>query len=314
MKKKTLVILSFVVFSCITLFSCAPTMIPAAFDDVVGAGSAGNPKAEIILNADFPVVPDSMLVYSINKSVYNDSSAEDIARQLGFAGDSAPLRADEKRIVYSYSVGPNILEIYPDGRVNLFGSSNLNSTTVNALTDEECKSIARTWLISHNFLPENIIMETVTVNTTVATADANTGSVGTATPLTKIVHFFTSINNTELHLPSAAVIIGADGKVASASINLWYLEKLGEYSLISPQAAFEIIKDYVTSPDYYPPEMKACLVNIRGFQKLEINGVSIKYSSDGDFMRPLYIFYGVAFAESFPSGEEFIGKVDALAR
>lgn len=184
MKTKVLTILSFVVFSCIVLFSCAPAIIPSAFDNVVGAGSAGNPKAEIILNADFPVVPDSMLVYSINKSVYNDSNVEAVARQQGFTGDSAPLKADEKRIVYSYIDGPNILEIYPDGRVNLYGSSNLNNTKINELTDEECKSIARAWLISQSFLPENINRETVTVNMTVATADANTGSVGTATPLT----------------------------------------------------------------------------------------------------------------------------------
>jgi hypothetical protein len=296
------------------VFSCAPAIIPAAFDNVISAGSAGNPKAEIILNADFPVVPDSMLVYSINKSVYNDSSAEAIARQLGFTGNPAPLKTGEKRVVYSYNDGSNILEIYPDGRVNLYGPSNLNNTVVNELTGEECKSIAQDWLTSHNFLPENIIRETVTANMTVATADAGTGPVGIATPLTKIVRFFTSINNVEIHLPGAAVTISADGEVTDAYINLYRVAKLGEYSLISPQTAFDILKDYVTSTDYNPPEMKECLVNIRGFQKLEINSVSLKYSSDGDFMRPLYIFNGVAFAESFPAGEDFIGRVDALVR
>lgn len=315
MKKMSLLLLAPFTFFSIALVSCSHPAIPPAFERIVVGSSPGNPNAEIILNADYPDVPDSMAVFGVDQSLFNDSDAANIARKLGFAGGLAPLRAREKRIVYSYSADAGLLEIYPDGRMQLYGAPNTSNTPGELPSDEECIVAARAWMDNFGFPLDAVGRVTVAVNKTVAIANTETNTISEDIVLSKRVKFFTVIDGFEVDTPNASVVVAAGGIITDVSTNTWHLDKYGHCDLKTPLDSFEILKRYVTSPEYSPTEAAECLTNLRGFERLVISGISLRYSTTpgGELMRPLYIFEGLAFAASFPEGEKFVGKVDAIA-
>jgi len=314
MKKVFFPLLAILAICSIAATSCSQLAVPPAFDDIMQGGT-GNPDVEIILGTEFPVVPGSLPVYRIDQSLFDNKDVSVIAKKLGFNGDPAPLKSGEERAVYSYTNGTQRLEVYPYGRLKLYSSVSLSDIPKNLPSDEECINIARVWLIANDFYPDIITGIKVAVNKTIATVDTETSNSSGDIPLSKNISFFTSIDDFEINLPKASIAIGDGGEVLDASVNFWRFDKNSSFDLKSPKTALEILSRYLSSPEYNPPEAKECMTNWRGFQRLVINSISLRYSiRDNGFMRPFYIFEGVVYSTSYPDGESFVGSVDAIAR
>lgn len=292
------------------------TSIPYAFQDIINLGPAGSSEVEIILNSDFPAVPGKVAIYRINKSIVDDAGASDIAHRLGFEGEPAPLEPGAERMVYSYTEGSKLLEIYPDGRLRMHAMVGVADTPQDLPSSEECVAIARRCLESYGLYPAAVSRVETGVSQEISLIDTESGTVSEPVPISLYVSFFTDIEGYELFSPSASVIIGDGGKVLGISANSFSVKEYGFVSLMSADDALDILERYLSSTQAMPPESKQCLTNSRGFQKLIINRVSLEYFNPGtQFIQPIYVFEGMAYSDSYPDeGEEFIGRVDAIAR
>jgi len=326
MKKIFLAKLAVLVFSTIALVSCSSsqteeavssmtqTSVPYAFQNIMAGVSPGWPDVEIVIDTEFPILPNKVLVYNVASSLIGDNEASNIASRLGFNGEPAPLDTGSERHIFSYTNGIKRLEISFDGRLRMYSSSNTSSTPI--LPDEaECISIARKWLIANKLYPAGVTRVETAVYKTIQTVDTNSVEASESVPLSFNVKFFINIGDYEMYSPGASVVIGDNGEVLEATINLLTLEEAGSVILKTPDAALNILQKYIASQEFVPSEAKECLVNLRGFERLVINHVSLSYTYVGDsFVQPIYVFEGIAYSQSSPNGEEFIGRVDAINR
>jgi hypothetical protein len=288
--------------------------IPQAFQGWWTSGGQGNPNAEIVLDTTLPEVVPEIMTYRIEK--IGDAEALTVAKSFGLENNPVPFKGsspDAVRAVYSYTDNVKTLEVYPIGRV-IYRDSQRNRTSPATLpSEEECTEIAKKTLLSAGIYPHDVIRLETGVSGTVAYSDGSGSTVFQATSF--MVRFVSAINGFECFNSSATVTLGDQGKIVELTVNSPKLNEFGTASLKTSEQALNVLKSYLTNSSFNPPEAKECTVNLRGFQKLTINKISLLYLSTdrSDFLVPIYVFEGEVQENLHnPKTEHFVGRVDAV--
>lgn len=292
--------------------------LPWVFEGVGGVGIVPEPyDIEFILETELPTVVDSLAVYIENKTVVDDVYALNIALQCGFnEGDAVPLVGDT-RSVYSYKNGTATLEIKLNGSIS-FRTDTDSSKPENLPTDEECITIAIGWLESCGLTPENILDIETKSYMDVQEIDKVTNSVIDQYSVGTTVKFKGALNGYRLYSSAASVVIGDNGKIIRADINLPNYEIYTYVDIIAPGEALNILENYLEGRLGTNSNTLICMVNQMGFKKLKIKNISIQYTKGNtDYLQPVYVFEGTAYFEyenAITDTEDFISRVDAVIR
>jgi hypothetical protein len=289
--------------------------VPYVFQGMGHSGMYITKPPALTLAADWPVVPDQMVIYRINKPEINDQTVDQIAAKFGFsAADAWPL-IGPKRVVYSYVRGDQTLEINLDGGIGLHQSTSISNGTPSLPDDEKAITIARDFLAASNLYPQNVIrIEIGYGGLSAATVDTQTGKTSATTYYSKAVRFVAGIGSYEVSSLSAFILVGDQGKIIWAELKPFTYQEYGVAKLKDPQAALDILK---TELGRLTPvsSLYECTFNPYA-SSITIKDISIQYLKgvSTDFIQPVYYFKGTAdFANSAPT-EDFLGMVDAIQR
>jgi hypothetical protein len=289
--------------------------LPWVFQGVTNAG-IGNPDAEIITDTTLPEGLSQIMVYRIEK--IGDSEASAVAKRFGIENSPVPFNPSSPnavRVVYSYTDGNKTLEVYPIGRFIFRDSQRSMTSPITLPTEKECIDIATNYLQSKGIYPENVVRIITGVSSTVSQANTTTGEISAAQPTSFTIRFISTTNGVERYSSSTSVTLGDQGKIIQLTVNNPKTIEYGIVSLKSPETALNILKAYLTSTSFNPPEAKECTVNWNGFFKLVIKKVSLQYFSTdyNDYLHPIYVFEGeVQESVDRPNVERFEGRVDAV--
>jgi hypothetical protein len=111
------------------------------------------------------------------------------------------------------------------------------------------------------------------------------------------------------------VTFGVEAKIVQTTRYHPLTKEYGTADLKTPETALNILKAYLTSSSFNPPEASECHANWRGFQKLSISKVSLKYYTNENtaFLQPVWVFQGdVQVGPRDLNPEKFVGTVDAI--
>jgi hypothetical protein len=292
--------------------------LPWVFEGVGGAGIISEPyDIEFILNTELPLAVKTLAVYIENEILVDDDYALNIARQCGFTEDDAVPLIGDTRSVYSYKNSNANLEIKLDGSISLRTDTD-SSKPENLPSDEECITIAVGWLESCGLTPENITDIETKSYMDIEEIDSTTNSVINKYSVATTVKFKVALNGYGLYSSAATVVIGENGKIIRADINLPNFEIYTYVDIITAGEALNILESYLEGKLDTGSNTLICLVNQIGFKKLIINDISIQYTKGNtDYLQPVYVFEGTAYFE-YENGvtdtEDFISRVDAVIR
>ncbi|MCL2140486.1 MAG: hypothetical protein FWH42_02230 [Dehalococcoidia bacterium] len=304
------------VIGCVAGSACSKLDdIPYVFKGVVQLDTYNLPPVDIILKTDLPESIPTIVAYKIVRPKIDDKYASNIAKQLGFTGNSVPL-GNEERIVYTYVSGEQILEVWLNGYILLYGNIDLKIPT-NLPSDEECVAIATKWLKDNNMCPDNVVSITTSPRGGVQFLNSETGRLEDSYRIGTEVTFSIAIDDVAVESGGATVVIGDNGTILRMETHKYSYEKAFDVSLIEASKALKIMEDRLTSPTPPDPENIECIVNMRSFSNLEITGVALnyQYSTSNGYLLPIYVFTGDAYDENVPDKMYgFVGKVDATSR
>lgn len=291
--------------------------LPYVFEGVVQTGVEGAPPVEVVLDTELPTVPDKIPVYRVK--LVDEQYISDLAKRMGF--DNEPGRRDDgsRGYVKGWDYVPMTaappdserLEIYQDGSIRIWlGRVNLQETPKNMPSFEVAVKIARDWLISRDLYPADVNRVEKGGGLVVTSAQS-----GTSTVYSQVVKFKGALPmDIDMYPPSATVTIGDNGRILEAYISMTQLEEYGAVSLKTPESALEILKSRLASPLAEPPEARESIITMRNFGRLSIISVTLQYTKTGGYMQPIYIFTGIAYSTTGTRLDNFVGKVDAVAR
>ncbi len=298
--------------------STSSISLPWVFEGVGGAGIVPEPyDIEFTLNTELPAAVDTLAVYVENKIVVDDEYALNIALQCGFSKDDAVPLIGDTRAVYSYKNGTATLEIKLSGNIS-FRTDTDSSKPENLPSDEECITIAVDWLKSCGLTPENITDIETKSYMDIEERDSATNSLINKYSVATTVKFKVALNGYGLYSSAATVVIGDNGKIIRADINLPNFEIYTYVDIITAGEALNILENYLEGRLETNSDTLICMVNQMGFDRLIINGISIQYTKGNtDYLQPVYVFEGTAYFEyenALTDTEDFISRVDAVIR
>jgi hypothetical protein len=312
---------AFVIFGimaiiCIPFTSCTGEQkLPYVFEGMTSLGANSSSPVDITLEVELPNAPSSLLAYKVVSPNIDDEYASSLASKLGFHGSPYPADNDTRK-VYVYTNDTMRLEITLSGRLYVYSTREIQDIAQALPLDTECIKIAQGWLGSHSLYPNNVTNITVEPDIEISTFDTLSEDVIETKCISKKVSFITGIGDYNVYVPGAKVVIGAEGEVSEATINISQLKEYKSVDIKSPDVALNILAAYLGSPLSDSNESKECIVNLRGLDKLVINHISLQYyyTSFGDYAQPIYVFEGKAYSQSNSTGEAFVGMVDAISR
>jgi hypothetical protein len=314
------IIFSFLIMLGLSLSCSSPQdvtgLIPYAFQGMWIDNGMGNPDTAVQLDTTLPGEPSQFIVYQIEK--IGESEASYIANKFGLKNNPVPFNPSSpnaKRTVYSYTDNSKTLEVYPIGRFVYRNSQNSINSPIKLPAETECIDIAKKGLQSIGMYPDSVVRITTGTISSIANVSSESSQSPVYQPTSFMVSFISDINGYERYSPSADVILGDQGKMVQLTVYDPKLKEYGTTALKSAENALNIMKSYLTNPSFNPPETKECITNPKGFQRLSILKVSLKYYSLDNigYMQPIWVFEGEAFNSRSPNPEKFIGRVDAVA-
>jgi hypothetical protein len=284
-------------------------LMPEMFQNVMGGGY-GSADAVVQINAPFPDIPGSMVVYQVKK--VDDARAQDIARLFGLEDHPVPLRGGERQ-VYSYADDEQVLEINFDGQFRLYQQKSNTSIPTSLPSNEECINIAREYLQARGLYPDNVARVEVGVSQTIIEAKAG-AAPGAEIPVRLSVSFFIDINGGET--PVLRVVIADGGRVVEVSCTQPQLIAYGTVQLKTPQAALQFLTDYLKDPTFPPVANHEVIANWRGEKLTVINRIAMEYAIPANtfYYQPVYVFEGDVYLAGQDNPEHFTGRVDAIQR
>jgi len=283
--------------------------MPEMFKNVMGGGY-GSAEAVVQINAPFPDIPGTLVVYQVKK--VDDARAQDIARVFGLEDHPVLLKGGERQ-VYSYANDEQVLEINFDGHFRLYQRESAAAIPASLPSNEECINIAREYLRAKGFYPDNVTRVETGVSQTIATVAA--GSAPDAEmPVRLSVSFFKEMNGCETD--AAHVVIGDGGQVVEVSSNDPELIPYGTVQLKTPQAAYGLLTDFLKDPTFPPVANHEVIANWRGDKLTVINRISLEYAIPTNtlYYQPVYVFEGEVYLAGQENPEHFTGRVDAIQR
>jgi hypothetical protein len=266
-------------------------------------------EVEVELETNLPDVADHLIAYKVIIPDINDTYARELAHKLGFFNEW-PLKGT--REVYSFTKENQTLEITLDGRLTLRQDVKINTEPISLPSDEDCVDIARNWL-TNNFYPSNVTRAEIGYGgVSVATVNSETGQTGPTTYYSKSVRFIPTIKGYEQYSNAPYVLVGDQGKIVEASVDLTSLQEYGLVKLKTPQAALDLLEKYLEMPTSAQQAQQECISNTDG-SRIVINKVTVQYNkiSQSDIMVPIFVFEGEAFSGN-SEPEKFTGRVDGV--
>jgi hypothetical protein len=288
------------------------SLVPKLYQNVVSNGY-GSPNTDVQLNTEFPKVPEQLVVYQITK--VDDAHAYNIAKLFGLENNQLSSSTAGERNLYGYANDEVALEIYLNGSLHFYQRQSSVNSSVSLPSEDECTNIAREYLQSRGLYPQNVIRVKTGVCETIATVAK--GSAPTKdVPVKMSVAFITSTNGYENYISGARVTIGDQGKVLELSCNDLELSEYGTVRLKTPDAAYSMLTDYIKDPSFNPIEGDQCMANWRGSERLNIDSISLQYTTPTNMflLQPVYVFEGDAYLANQTTPEHFVGSVDAVQR
>jgi hypothetical protein len=313
----------------------SPGGYPYVFNGITQAGTYGAPPVDITVNTLFYVTtasvdsneyaqaspprnpaPATIAIYKIIRPVVNDSYASALAKQLGFNGEPLPvLQAGEKRDVYTYVNGDQILELFLNGYINLYNNKNFTEKPHYLPSDEECIAIATKWVKEHGLYPDNLVSITTSPVGGVKEIDSTTGLITNSYITGTEVTFNVAINGMTIYGGGVSVVIGDNGTLLRMQTNKFTFEQAFEVPLKDVNRAIEILTDRLTNPNTPNPNNLECIVNHRALSSLVITGIELNYAygAYNDYILPIYVFTGDGYdKQDSDTIYQFIGQVDAV--
>jgi hypothetical protein len=286
--------------------------VPAVFKGFSSAGMVKLQPTEVELDTDLPKLPGELLAYEVVGPNINDEYARNLAHKIGLEKEW-PLTGGE-RVAYSYTKDTQSLEINLSGYIRFEQSVNISDTPKSLPADQECIDIARNWLISADLYPSNVIRtEEGYGGKSVASMDPQTGKPGPLVYYSKQVSFIVNLGNYEGSALGAWVLIGENGKVIKAEINMPQYKDYGLVKIKTPQAALDVLKAYLSRLTPKTEIAPECMYNTDG-ARVVIKNITLRYvgTYKTGYILPIYVFEGYAYRGDNPEPEKFTGRVDAV--
>jgi len=331
------ILLSLLVIGSITVTGCASKPLPPVFegahlyhDHYFSRSTAAytcitpghQPHAyeegwpsEVNLNTDLPDAPAKLTVYKIIRPVVDEDYARDIAQRLDYNENLIETMDNSSypHNGYRFFKGTKALLIYEDGTVSI-SDTDFPMKPSSLPTDQECINIAREWLESHGFYPENVIdVETSPIIIHVAqglTFSKFTAATG--------ITFRIGIDGYELYGMGACVLVGEGGEIIKVMIKTPEFEKYSTVSVQQPEAALSNFRGYLDNPQQFWADTPECLIdNLSPI--MSIDSASLMYFcmlnddiTQPTYAQPVYFFEGQGYKEDGSEAYSFTGRVDAV--
>jgi len=271
------------------------TVLSSVFEGSVQLGIYNVSEHEVLLDTTLPAVPGNLMVYEVLKPVFNEAFAREIRDKFGFSGELIPADSDKDRRAYVYTNDTHVLEVEYDRSI-LFYRKTLSKTGT-LPTEEECITIAETWLKEHDLYPSNISRVTVGVRL------AYDGK-----PLVLGVRFWRKVGEYPLE-SGPYVTISSGGVIHEVILTVYEFQPYASFKLKTPLHALKILKAYLDVGAILPTGQQSnCRVNYILFERLVVQDISLEYYRGRNYLDPVYIVRGEA------DGESFKGIVDAVDR
>lgn len=290
--------------------------VPMPFQDLWNSGTNGSPNDAITMNTTLPDSPSQIMVYKIEK--IGESEAVAIAKKFGLENCPIPFipsSPSAKRSVYSYSDNNTTLEVNQIGRSRLSDLHYSDSTVITLLSEEQYIDLATQYLQSKDIFPDHFVRAKGGISSRIGYTDTKSNQPPVYYPTLYTVQFVSLINEIEGYNPSAMVTFGVKEKIVKTTIFEPMIEEYKPVVLKTSEEALNLLKAYLADSSFNPPEADECSANWRGFQKLSITKVSLRYYCDdySDYLQPVWVFQGdVQVSPKDLNTESFVGTVDAI--
>jgi len=287
------------------VISCSATKpLPSVFENIVQPGVENAPSVEVVLDTTLPPAPEKVEVYEVINIFVDEEYANNTAKQLGFDGGPLPVKTGEYRQVFSYKSGNTVLEVNIDGYIAIRHDINLNISQ-EFPPDQELIDRAQEWFSTLGLYPD-IVFDYVEIAPYIE-VDGKT--------IAKMVKLRKNINGYAIAGSGVSVIIGESQEIVGLEAYIPELKVYTDVQLRTPEDALQVLKSYLSSSEGASPQTRECLVNMRAFDRLIINNITIQYKINGDYAQPVYVFEGDSINNYNPGVvEHFIGMVDAVKR
>lgn len=268
--------------------------------------SNGNPLPfTIVVNTTFPEVPSKLMVYGIvpmsreEGELFACGLAQKLMRNAVLYNSSVATMGE--RYFYYFTNMTHELEV--DVRLGWFRYMKRGDWGLlrpQLISEDEAIERARKFLGGLGLIPLDAAV-----------------SVGKS-PSSVGVSFKVRFGNYTARTLGVSIAFGGDGEILCIEGLLYRFKPYGEFKIISPKRAYEILLEYIK---YGPPRRDPliCTISNYYFDRLIINSIEIKYVAGGGYpqrtyIMPTYVFEGLARDPDTGRYEPFEAVIDAVDR